>query len=191
MSTDQQTQPTADQGFALPEESAQAMADFKADYTPKQPSPPAIEDLKAKVSDWMQAKLQELTTEKPALHAVPDEWVKLEEGCNMPDYDVPVLWFFEDGQMQVMDLDKDGNDWLYLTEIEGFPVSKPTHWMPLPPPPAQLQQLKPSPATPVASVADKQLPLSEGGEFLCRSCKKPMDEDEGRWGFCFDCYVEQ
>jgi molecular chaperone GrpE (heat shock protein) len=50
MSTDPQTQPTADQGFALPEEAAQAMEDFKADYAPKPLSEKEQEDIKS--AEW-------------------------------------------------------------------------------------------------------------------------------------------
>jgi hypothetical protein len=32
------------------------------------------------------------------------------------------------------------------------------------------------------------LPPSEDDGPFCRSCKRPMDEDEGRWGWCGDCY---
>lgn len=64
-------------------------------------------------------------------------WVRVEPGCKMPDYDDPVLWLCEDGNMCVEALDKDGNPWLF--EIDdphwGNIGSKATHWMPLPAPP--------------------------------------------------------
>jgi hypothetical protein len=53
----------------------------------------------------------------------------------MPDYDTPMLWLFEDGLMQVHDLDKDGNPWLYGGEAEGFKFAPATHYRPLPSPP--------------------------------------------------------
>lgn len=63
-------------------------------------------------------------------------WIELKEGCEMPDYDVPVLWYDEHGHMHVEDLDKDGNPWLFgETDSEGFKYPKATHWMPLPSPP--------------------------------------------------------
>jgi hypothetical protein len=64
-----------------------------------------------------------------------DGWIELKEGCVMPDYDTPMLWLFEDGLMQVHDLDKDGNPWLYGGEAEGFKFAPATHYRPLPSPP--------------------------------------------------------
>lgn len=55
-------------------------------------------------------------------------WVDVQK--DLPDYDVPVLWINEDGNMYVESLDKDGNPWL-----EGDPdwcTSKTTHWQYLP-----------------------------------------------------------
>lgn len=66
-----------------------------------------------------------------------DKWIKVEEGCVLPDYDHPVLWLTEAGTMFVADLDKDGNPWLYAQEIEGFPLPKVTHYCELPTPPAK------------------------------------------------------
>lgn len=57
-------------------------------------------------------------------------WVKAED--DLPDYDVYVLWCDEDGHCFVEALDKDGNDWLYERNVEGFKLSKVTHWQPLP-----------------------------------------------------------
>lgn len=59
-------------------------------------------------------------------------WVKIED--SLPDYDILVLWLFEDGLMQVADLDKDGNDWIYEHEVEGFKFARATHWMKINPP---------------------------------------------------------
>ncbi len=44
-----------------------------------------------------------------------------------------------------------------------------------------MQKLQKTPCTTPLS------PSKDEGPF-CRSCKKPMDEDEGRWGWCGDCY---
>lgn len=62
-----------------------------------------------------------------------DGWVRVQD--SLPDYDVLVLWLFEDGNMQVISLDKDGNPWLYRNESEGFEFAPATHWRPLPSPP--------------------------------------------------------
>lgn len=61
-----------------------------------------------------------------------DGWIELKDGCEMPDYDVYVLWLFEDGNMHVEALDKDGNPWLFGGEQEGFHLPKATHYRPLP-----------------------------------------------------------
>jgi len=58
-----------------------------------------------------------------------DQWIKVID--DLPDYDEFVLWFREDGNMFVSELDKDGNHWLYPM-IKG---QRPTHWMRLPEPP--------------------------------------------------------
>jgi hypothetical protein len=67
-----------------------------------------------------------------------DKWIELKEGCEMPDYDEPVLWLFEDGNMQVIELDKDGNPWLYESEKDGFKFAKATHYQYLPKPPKDI-----------------------------------------------------
>lgn len=65
-----------------------------------------------------------------------NKWIRVED--DLPDYDVPVLWYSEDGLMHVEDLDKDGNPWLYERMVEGFPLARITHWMPLPESPIEL-----------------------------------------------------
>lgn len=56
------------------------------------------------------------------------QWIKLTEGCEMPDYDEYVLWAFEGGVLLWQCLDKDGNDWLYGGEHEGLPFPPATHY---------------------------------------------------------------
>lgn len=61
------------------------------------------------------------------------EWIKVTD--KLPDYDELVLWFTEDGHYWVEALDKDGNPWLFGTQVEGFNTPPVTHWQPLPEPP--------------------------------------------------------
>jgi len=62
-----------------------------------------------------------------------NRWVKLQRGCEMPNYDEIVLWYTEDGNTWVEALDKDGNPWLYGEEAaDGFKWPKATHWRKLP-----------------------------------------------------------
>lgn len=76
------------------------------------------------------------------------KWIELKEGCEIPDYDVPVLWYYEDGNMYVDTLDKDGNPHIFGYDEEKLPermtdfekefiitMPKATHWRPLPEPP--------------------------------------------------------
>lgn len=57
-------------------------------------------------------------------------WIKLEPGCEMPDYDLPVIWQTEDGNHFVRDIDKDDNDWWngkeYPDALKSYP--RCTHW---------------------------------------------------------------
>ena len=57
-------------------------------------------------------------------------WIELKEGCEMPDYDVPVLWRTEDGNYFVREIDKDDPAWWNgEPECEGRSwVPKLTHW---------------------------------------------------------------
>lgn len=55
------------------------------------------------------------------------EWISVED--DMPDYDEYVLWLFENGNCLWQCLDKDGNDWLYGGEVEGFVMSPAKYWM--------------------------------------------------------------
>lgn len=73
-----------------------------------------------------------------------DNWIMIED--RLPDYDEYVLWICEDGNCHVEALDKDGNPWLYEGyEIDGFQVSKATHWQYLPAPPNEKSaSLKPN-----------------------------------------------
>lgn len=68
-----------------------------------------------------------------------EEWVKCEEGNPLPDYDVPVLWLQENGNMVVEALDKDGNPWIFEGQtFEGsYMGNKATHWRYLPAPTKQ------------------------------------------------------
>lgn len=59
-------------------------------------------------------------------------WIRVEQGCEMPDYDEYVLWLFEDGNMNVEALDKDGNPWIFGEEWMGTTLPKATHWRKLP-----------------------------------------------------------
>ncbi len=88
----------------------------------------------------------EMSMYKPDLHAFEPEWldesdgwVKLEEGCEMPDYDHHVLWLCENGFMHVEALDKDGNPWLFESDYGSKEFrdlgNKATHWRELPPEP--------------------------------------------------------
>ena len=61
-----------------------------------------------------------------------ENWVSVEE--RLPDYDDPVLWISADGNMYVEALDKDGNDWLSGSQVEGFNLAPVTHWRTLPAP---------------------------------------------------------
>lgn len=68
-------------------------------------------------------------------------WTKIEDGCEMPDFDDPVLWLCENGNMHVEALDKDGNPWLFEAHDSdewGDLGNKATHWRKLPVPPKQL-----------------------------------------------------
>ena len=69
-----------------------------------------------------------------------DGWIEFKEGQPLPDYDVPALWLYEDGKMNVDSLDKDGNPWLFggAKDEGGWPQDPSvTHWRPLPPPPVE------------------------------------------------------
>ncbi len=56
------------------------------------------------------------------------QWIELKEGSELPDIDEYVLWAFEDGTCSWMELDKDGNPWLYGGEFDGFVYPKATHY---------------------------------------------------------------
>ncbi len=49
---------------------------------------------------------------------MPTTWIELKEGCEMPDYDVPVLWRREDGNYFVRDIDKDDDTWWHGHESD-------------------------------------------------------------------------
>lgn len=66
------------------------------------------------------------------------QWTAITD--KLPDYDEPVLWYLEDGNMVVEALDKDGNPWLF-NEDDDFVSAwgdcpKATHWQYLPEPPS-------------------------------------------------------
>lgn len=62
-----------------------------------------------------------------------NNWIAITD--KLPDYDVPVLWYTEDGHFHIEDLDKDGNPWLFGEEFQGFTIPPVTHWQNLPEPP--------------------------------------------------------
>lgn len=62
-------------------------------------------------------------------------WISIE--VSLPDYDQRVLWYLEDGNMVVEELDKDGNPWLLGKDLdvsgnEWGPHPTATHWRGLP-----------------------------------------------------------
>lgn len=66
-------------------------------------------------------------------NTVEDKWISVEK--ELPEIDEYALWLAEDGNMHVIELDKDGNEWLYGKNKYGFKLPKITHWQPLPNPP--------------------------------------------------------
>lgn len=65
-------------------------------------------------------------------------WISIKD--SLPDYDEPVLWYLENGNMCVEALDKDGTPWLLKSDAEQSDNdwgsgAVATHWTKLPEPP--------------------------------------------------------
>lgn len=107
----------------------------------------AIEESLSKVQiDYYENKIEQLTrllTGRDMIIANlqsqsnnnEDKWIDITKNC--PDYDEPVLWLREDGNMFVESLDKDGNSFLDDEVLKLFDIPKVKYWQPLPPQPTK------------------------------------------------------
>lgn len=84
------------------------------------------------LAEEAQHNLNILAASLQSVNVCGEDWVELKEGNPLPDFDEPVLWLRNDGEMLVESLDKDGYDWIYSYRGESAAI---THWRKLPSPP--------------------------------------------------------